>query len=335
MSPPLDFWRALEAAHSLHAVADDWRWLMGPDYDAGRHCLYPVPVSRADSFPCPLCRQTLRVTPHAANQFIAEHEDDDATCPPLRNLTEKDLQLYAVDWPRLLAAVSDALGLQGLITGFEIKGAKPFAELVCGRTRLPVYLISAALRPQYTLVLKQTSRAHQQPSVLLTLTFDMAFRQLAQGCGHVCLAFCDHLDLKPDGKFIASKAALDELEAFQRRQTPPEAPPPDQSVVAAALQLATTLDNNPRLKAPTHMTVFQLYCAQGLSWPQIEKQTRCAHATLMARKQRLEKTLRAPLAIFRAQSEAFAAMFATMQHPKARRINPKAAIYDDAGFDQP
>ena len=257
MLPPLDFWHAVDKAHVFQGVAADWRWLMGADYDAGRHFLYPVQSASARSYPCPRCRLPMRVTPYGQDTFIADHTDADAEeteCPPLRDLTNADLKFLAVDWQRLMMAVSAACGLNCLTTSSSINWINPVAELVCGRERLPVYLIFTASLPHYTLVLQRSPTAQLQPAVLLMPTFDMNFRQLAQSHGHLCLALSDHVDLNSQGHFVVSKAAQDEVTDFRRRHTPPEATPEQLGNLAMAQRTLQSGLLVPAAALPEQMT---------------------------------------------------------------------------------
>jgi hypothetical protein len=101
-------------------------------------------------------------------------------------------------------------------------------------------------------------------------------------------------------------------------------------LVASALLLAQELDGNPRVKAPNHMTVLKMYCLDGLSVLDIQKQCKCAHGTVMNRKKVLETRLGAPLDQFRELSGIFEGMAATLSDGRARSIYRRGLV-DDTG----
>ena len=92
------------------------------------------------------------------------------------------------------------------------------------------------------------------------------------------------------------------------------------SVVRAALMLAGSLDNNPRVKAPNHMTVLKMYCLDELAVGVIARKCRCAKSTVMNRKMALEKQLRKPLDFFRQMSGMFDQVEKVLSDRRAKEI---------------
>jgi hypothetical protein len=103
----------------------------------------------------------------------------------------------------------------------------------------------------------------------------------------------------------------------------PIAPDPDiRSTAAKALELATHLDSNPKVKAPNHLTVFRLYCIELLSLREIARRCQCSHATIINRKTALEQRLNLPLDNFRASPDTIRPLAGAAEYARARMVRP-------------
>ena len=100
----------------------------------------------------------------------------------------------------------------------------------------------------------------------------------------------------------------------------------EMNIVGAALALAEKLDAKPRLKAPTHLTVFRLYCVKELSVSQIAKKCGCSHGTVMNRKRSLETMLESSLESFCQQSGLLDSMSKAMEDGRARKIYRRGMV---------
>ncbi len=103
--------------------------------------------------------------------------------------------------------------------------------------------------------------------------------------------------------------------------------------IAGFLDIAQELDSgSSRLQAPTHTTVFKLYCKDGLSVKQIERECGCSHGTVMNRKRDLEAKLRRDLNELRTYSSHFEKIEQTLSDDRAEGFNPREVIYDGAAY---
>lgn len=105
-------------------------------------------------------------------------------------------------------------------------------------------------------------------------------------------------------------------------------PPPDpdiRSTAAKALELATHLDSNPKVKAPNHLTVFRLYCIDVLPLREIARRCQCSPSTILNRKTALERRLRSPLDTFRNQREEVVPLASAAAYSRARTPRPPAS----------
>jgi len=73
-------------------------------------------------------------------------------------------------------------------------------------------------------------------------------------------------------------------------------------VASAAFALLVKLDAQGKQKAPTPLTVFRLYCAEGLSAEMVAAKCRCAKGTVMRRLRFIEEATNTRPEHFRAMS---------------------------------
>lgn len=106
-----------------------------------------------------------------------------------------------------------------------------------------------------------------------------------------------------------------------------------QEQIAGILAVAHELDGGPRLQAPTHTTVLNLYCKEGLSVAEIEKKCACSRGTVISRKKELEQRLGRPLSELRMFSDHFENVALLLSDDRARHINRKAAINGEFDFE--
>jgi len=105
-----------------------------------------------------------------------------------------------------------------------------------------------------------------------------------------------------------------------------------QEQITGFMAIAQKLDDNPRLKAPTHTTVLNLYCMEGLTVDGIVKKHGFVKGTVMNRKKDLELKL-GPLNELRPYSDQFEKIAISLSDDRGDGYNARAAIYDDADYD--
>lgn len=138
----------------------------------------------------------------------------------------------------------------------------------------------------------------------------------------------DDLEFEPPPAVAPKRAPVENKPTVAKPETPPAAAPADdvRQTAAKALELATHLDDNPKVKAPNHLTVFRLYCVDALPLREIARRCKCSHATIINRKLALETRLRLPLDTFRGRDEEVRPLTGAAQYAKARRIHPGRLI---------
>lgn len=85
------------------------------------------------------------------------------------------------------------------------------------------------------------------------------------------------------------------------------------------------------LKAPPVLTVFRLYCVDGLSADRVARKRRCAKGTVMSRLRSIEERTGVKPEQFRAMSGQFARMEEEFADSGAKEIYRRSLIQEDRG----
>lgn len=126
--------------------------------------------------------------------------------------------------------------------------------------------------------------------------------------------------------FDESKKQFFELQAQKELIT--------QDQVTSLFRLAQKLDDNPRIKAPTHLTVLQLYCIDCLTLDDIAIECNCAKGTVASRKKTLDAKLGGSLIKFRPYSDHLQNIAVSLSDERAKKRAGRSAIYDNGVCDR-
>ncbi len=217
MSALRPFWKFLEARPRPIAVLDEWRQCMGPAFGSVRPILQPA-GRPATSYPNP--------DPHGLPLRVVRHRDGTVTavCPEgsgvRMELAETDLALFQVDFKRLRAVLSAALGLEVSRATVDEQGGrvsigswqpKPSASF-------PAILVRSTGPHRMGKAIVPLAATADRPTLFLTPTSACWPDGLDDECRrHKCLlvSLDDATDVH-DGAFAQSEGWQAYLEAFCR-----------------------------------------------------------------------------------------------------------------------
>jgi hypothetical protein len=318
-------WAALECIRGA-AVTATWQHHLGDTFGRFQTAFLLRLPGEADCVPCPRdCGCAHQVVRLGAEELIGVCRCESLRCDDVV-LSRDDVALWGVSWPRLGAALCEALQLQ----------AKR-AELGLERTRqigawssdaVPVILTLAGDRQGLLHVIAQLAARLRQPFILLAPTarhLDAVGQELLAGIAAgffalaTCLQFTDAGRLRPlrsPGELFArfSPQPKEELAEGTARQ---------------AFALVKALDSaQPALKASLY-TVFRLFCMEGLTVEQVAERCRCARSLIFVRLAALRKKLGADPRSLRQYSDQFERIEDSLTDPRARRVYRKGAAYGE------
>jgi hypothetical protein len=99
------------------------------------------------------------------------------------------------------------------------------------------------------------------------------------------------------------------------------------------MELVKKLDSGPRLKNPSLLTVFRLYCVNNKSSREIALHCGCSRAVVMKRLSILTEKIGVPLVKLRSYSAQFEQMDEQLTDSRARRIDRWALAHDEGDHD--
>jgi DNA-directed RNA polymerase specialized sigma24 family protein len=121
------------------------------------------------------------------------------------------------------------------------------------------------------------------------------------------------------------EAKLDAI-AKSREQARTRSQDSTESVARRALALVRELDTEQRLKEPSLLTVFHLYCVKELSAAQIARHCGCSKGTVIGRLRMLARKTGIPAAGLRRHSAQFERMEEEMRDWRAKEIHREANL---------
>jgi hypothetical protein len=348
MKPNL--WNSLEMLSTQAALLMEWQNELGADFPVARAFLRPT-SQQVDSYPCSQpnsCGCRHRVVFESPEDVSAVCDCEESGCEPIL-LGANDLIVYALDGKALAGAIRRAFQLSEIGSdGFD--GLRSFVVGGWGIRRFHVFFNVPISESGLLKEIERLCAAVPDPFVLLTPTSQfctpMVQRALRrQGCvqtalgGVLKLAASGVLELVPGtkaavdalfgdfGKQVAQGKPLElaigrveaKLDAIAKIRQQTQAVSED--VARQALEIVRKLDAGDRIKKPSLLTVFRLYCVNGMSAGQIASRLGCSKAVVMKRLKLLAEKTGIPAARLRTYSAQFEQMEDGLADSRARRID--------------
>jgi DNA-directed RNA polymerase specialized sigma24 family protein len=243
-----------------------------------------------------------------------------------RNIDPAELRLFKLCPCSLSVRLSQSLGVENTFGSLEDGIYRMGTLRGPDRRRHRAFLLAHAERTAVSLA-KQAVGQEGEGIIIVTPaycpeTVDFAFKNK--------LLYVPLRDmLLPDFSLVET---FDEsLKQFFAVHAEKELLTPDQ--IAGFMAIAQKLDGNPRLKAPTHATVLNLYCIEGLSTDEIARKNGFSKGTVINRKEALEQKLGRTLNELRTYSGHFEKIAETLSDDRASGYDARKAIYDDAAYE--
>ena len=102
--------------------------------------------------------------------------------------------------------------------------------------------------------------------------------------------------------------------------------PTPEDTLRAALALVMRLDGKDEVKPPTLLTVFRLYCGDGLTIEQIRKRCRCSKGTVVNRMKMIRDETGLDLERLQAYSNHFEKVEEAMDESRASKVRAKGML---------
>jgi hypothetical protein len=358
-----NLWNSLEMLSTQAALLMEWRNELGTDFSAARSFLRPT-SQQVESYPCNhtvSCGCRHRVIFESPEDVSAVCDCEEGGCEPIL-LGLNDLIVYALDGKTLAAAIRRAFRFSEIESG-GFDGLRSYLVGGWGIRRSHVFFNVPISESGLLKEIDRLCAVIPDPFVLLTPTSrfctPMVQRALRrQGCAQMALAGTIKLAVPGVLELVTSaKAAVDALLAdFGKRVTegkPLElaiarveeklnviakisqrTEPVSEDVTRQALEIVRKLDAGDRIKKPSLLTVFSLYCVKGISAGQIASRLGCSKAVVMKRLKLLAEKTGIPAARLRTYSAQFEQMEDGLADSRARRIDRWKLAHEGENDDE-
>jgi predicted DNA-binding protein YlxM (UPF0122 family) len=356
-----NLWNSLEVLSTQAALLMEWKQELGDDFAAARVFLLPT-QQQTGSYPCtqPIpCGCRHRVIFDSPEDISAVCDCDEGGCDPVF-LRPSDLVVYSLNGEMLAAALRQAFRFDEmpgggfgevrsrLVGAWGLRRSHVFFNVPISENGLLIEIDRlCAMVPEPFLLLTPTSRfctpmaqraltrqgcAQMALAGVVTLTAPGTLELLPAAKNTVDVLFSDFGKRhgKPLELAIARvEAKLDAL-AKSRSQMVMDSEDPPEDVARNALALAKELDTTRRMKNPTLLTVFRLYCIDEMSASQIARECACSKTAILKRLKILAQRIGMPPQRLRRYSAQFERMETEMEDSRAKRIH-RPGLTDDGG----
>jgi hypothetical protein len=332
------------------ALVMEWRKELGADFPEAQAFLRPTP-QQVESYPCThtvSCGCRHRVIFESADDISAVCDCEESGCEPIL-LGANDLIVYALDGKALAAAIRRAFqfseiessGFDGLrsylVGGWGIRRSHVFfnvpisesgllkeVDRMCAAIPDPFVLLTPTSRfctPMVQRALRRQGCAQMALGGVLKLAAPGILEMIPASKGGVEAFFGDF------GKWVTQGRPLElaigrveaKLDAIAKIRQQTEAVSED--AARQALEIVRKLDAGDRIKKPSLLTVFHLYCVNAMSAGQIANRLGCSKAVVMKRLKLLAEKTGIPAARLRTYSAQFEQIEDGLADSRARRID--------------
>jgi hypothetical protein len=315
-----NLWRALEATPDLVAVPAVWRQRTGPDFAAA--CAgFLRPTGRpAQSYPCD-CGCSHDIIRHSAEHIVAICQCDPWTCDDIR-LTPEEATLWELSRIRLGRAICRALDIDARESEFDPEGTAQIGAF--SARALPVYLTIPRGSEEFQHTVAKLAARLSDGFILLAPTSRYVDGECREFLVKARAGFFDlesNFTLLPSGLLHARRRAGELFAAFTTAGAVII-----EETARQAFAIVKALDSEKPQRDASLLTVFRLYCIEGLSAEATAQRCGCSKATILNRLSQMEQRIGTSPASLRTYSAQFQAIEETLSDPRARRIRRQEAL---------
>jgi len=318
----------LERMPDLFAVRAEWGAGMADALEPFSTFFRPFPTP-ASYFPCPRhCGCAHQIIRFPDGSIIGRCRCRHWNCEDL-SLTEQDITLWELNWPKLARAICQALGLT---SKFEEFGPNTAQIGTWSTDAVPAFLTIQWDEREFRHVVASLVARQQGPFILFAPTsthMDATSQSYLANAGAEFFSLETHLNLTEHGTFQPTKAPG---EIFARFRPDPKEEM-DEDEARRIFAIIEKLEAESRRKAPSALTVFRIYCMEEMSAQEVSRKCHCSKATIINRLNLIHAGTGVHPKELRRLSMHFAKIEDDITDSRAKSIHRKSAIYGDEGAD--
>jgi hypothetical protein len=326
-----NLWFCLEALAGGEHVASEWARLSGEHFQALRCTFLRDTQKRARFVPCRNeCGCEHEIIERKNGTLVAVCRCEPWNCEDL-TVTPAEVTLLELNAWKLGRAIARAFECDARMADLTMPqtwqiGAK-FTNCV------PVLLTIQNGRETFRRVVTELAARQRQPFILFTPTsqhWDATSRELMGMTRSGCFDLETNLVMTPTGLVQPRCSPGEMLQAF----APNAGEQAPETVAVQVFAIIEKLDANERLKAPTVMTVFRLYCGRGMSAQAVADKCACSKATVLSRLKSIQDATKKDPKELRSFSPYFNRVENTISDSRAVHIHRRALAHDAGDSDE-
>lgn len=318
------FWPGLENVPGFSAASATWAGRLGTEHELVRKAFLQVQPGLARFFPCPECGCEHEVIPGASG-WVGVRQCESGDCHDLA-LSEADLELWELSMTKLARALARAFQLSPRLDEPGVAGVVQAGNW--SAEAVPVFLAVQAAQDRFRALLAELCGRLRRPFIVFAPTnsyLDAAAGDLLERNQSAFFSLQATVALTPSGTLMPRMPPGELFAAFR-----PAAPTGmSEDTARVAFELVKRLDVSEKLKPPTLLTVFRLYCIEQLSASRIARLAGCAKSTVLERLKLLERKTGVAPGQLRPLSLHLARVDEAMTDPRARHIHRRAAAFGE------
>jgi hypothetical protein len=240
------------------------------------------------------------------------------------------VQVLELSRPKLARALCHAFGLHPKFTDLHIRNTVQIGAW--SAEAVPAVFTIQPDAPSLRSVVCELLARLREKFILLAPTargLDALGHEMLNHAGAGFFPLATHVSLDAEGRLRLADKAPGELFA----KFTPQPKECDETAARRAFALVQELDGKSRMKPPSVLTVFRLYCIEELSASEIAQMCRCGKSTVIHRLNLIrEKTGTDPEQLRRLSSH-LSRMEEDFEDSRAAHIQRRRLIYDEAEED--
>jgi hypothetical protein len=319
-------WQCLEAIGAPGAVAAEWQAWTGKDFGAFKTAYLQNVPGLAMSYPCPQeCGCAHEVVPHDDGSGVAVCQCDPASCDDFP-VSADDRVIYRLNPGKLGRAIAKAFGCDARSADFGV--SRTWQVAAFGNSALPLVLTLQPDAATFAGVVRQLVGQLGERFVLLAPTsrfLDGSIQGLLKKAKAGFLDLETNLVLTPSGTLQARKTGGELFSAY----LPQASEPMDEDQARQLFALVEKIESGRRLKPPSVMEVFRLYCIRGKTTNQIVTGHRYSKGTVINRLKAIRRATNKDPDELRAFSPYLQRIEETITDSRAEYIHRKALVHDN------
>jgi hypothetical protein len=348
VSSPVNIWCALESTRGLTAVAASWRERLGDQFDPFKTALLQRAPGTPKGMPCPRgCACTHEIVmgdewrvASDERKYAGGHAPPDTrpsslraicrcdppNCPDIP-LIPDDIVMLELSWNKLAHALCRVFSLDYKPADLGLLNTRQIGSWSVDA--IPVILTVQHERAWFRTVLLELLARLRRRFILLAPTaknLDAVSQELLASCDAAFFALDANIVLTADAVLRLS-GARSPGELFAKFS--PELRDTEENLASRAFALVHQLDSEETRRRPTVLTIFRMYCIDGLSAATIARKCRSTRVTVRQRLRLIEAKTGLKVDQLRKVSAHLEKAEASFADTRASHIHRKNLIYDD------